>query len=133
MLSVLNFPYQLSTMKNNKILPTLLWLISFITILTLEFSNSTPINERKWWNRELSLTGDFHVKWNSNNKEWLTMEMSTNTNGYVAVGFSPNGGMKDADIVLGWVDRNGEPHLKVWKLIRSVRGVWTAAGRYSFM
>ncbi|XP_037779474.1 LOW QUALITY PROTEIN: MOXD1 homolog 1-like [Penaeus monodon] len=32
------------------------------------------------------------------------------TRGYVGLGFSPNGGMKGADIVLGWVDARGHVH-----------------------
>ncbi|KAF2349352.1 Copper type II ascorbate-dependent monooxygenase N-terminal, partial [Trinorchestia longiramus] len=33
------------------------------------------------------------------------------TRGYVGVGFSPTGGMRGADIILGWVDEAGQPYL----------------------
>lgn len=33
--------------------------------------------------------------------------------GYVGLGFSPNGGMKGADIILGWVDTTGAVLLQV--------------------
>lgn len=33
--------------------------------------------------------------------------------GYVGLGFSPNGGMRGADIVLGWVDAAGKVILHV--------------------
>lgn len=35
------------------------------------------------------------------------------TKGWVGLGFSPNGGMRGADITLGWVDSHGELHVHV--------------------
>lgn len=35
------------------------------------------------------------------------------TQGYVGLGFSPNGGMKGADVVLGWVADDGKVMLQV--------------------
>src|SRR5687767_7571552 len=79
-----------------------------------EYPHPYPnLNTKHWWNREVMLTKDFHVRWNSFDKEWLVLEMSTTTTGYIAIGISPNGGMNHADIVMGWVDANGTAYLKV--------------------
>ncbi|XP_050714984.1 uncharacterized protein LOC126997815 [Eriocheir sinensis] len=41
----------------------------------------------------------------------IDIEVQVGAKGYVALGFSPNGGMKGADIVLGWVDTAGKVFL----------------------
>ena len=81
------------------------------------------INKSNDWVHQFVLDTDTGVslKWKSTEDEnesgslWLTMEMFAPTKGYVGVGFSPHGGMTGADIVLGWVDSNGIPHIKVCK------------------
>lgn len=35
------------------------------------------------------------------------------TKGWFGLGLSPNGGMGGSDIVIGWVDANGQPTLSV--------------------
>ncbi|OXA42075.1 DBH-like monooxygenase protein 1 [Folsomia candida] len=60
---------------------------------------------------KLDLSDDVSVTWNSTDPVWLTMEMTVVGGGYVAVGFSPQGAMTGADMVLGWVDKDGVPHL----------------------
>ncbi|XP_071957735.1 DBH-like monooxygenase protein 1 homolog [Antedon mediterranea] len=52
---------------------------------------------------------DFKLKWRIDGGDIL-LEISADTMGYVAIGFSPNGGMPGSDIVIGWV-RNGQPYL----------------------
>jgi len=65
------------------------------------------------WTNELNFDTDFIVKWDSEDPDFLTMEISGPTTGYVGIGFSPRGDMFDSDIVIGWVDEMGIPHLKV--------------------
>ncbi|XP_064596675.1 DBH-like monooxygenase protein 1 homolog [Liolophura sinensis] len=36
--------------------------------------------------------------------EFIRFKVTVETRGYIGVGFSPNGGMKGSDIVIGWVD-----------------------------
>ncbi|XP_042233945.1 DBH-like monooxygenase protein 1 isoform X2 [Homarus americanus] len=38
----------------------------------------------------------------------IVIEVQVATRGYVGLGFSPNGGMKGADVVIGWVDAQGQ-------------------------
>jgi len=55
---------------------------------------------------ELKKMTGVDLKWNISDPEWIVMEMSSKTNGYVSVGFCSKwvGSMKGCDIVLGWVD-----------------------------
>lgn len=50
--------------------------------------------------------GDFHLDWMVDGSN-LNVKVSAPTEGWVAVGFDPSNKMKDADILIGYVD-NGE-------------------------
>ncbi|XP_066265138.1 DBH-like monooxygenase protein 1 [Branchiostoma lanceolatum] len=54
-------------------------------------------------NAVLDAQGKFHLRWFFD-KERVTFETTVETRGYVALGFSPNGGMANSDIVIGWVE-----------------------------
>ncbi|XP_071958200.1 DBH-like monooxygenase protein 1 homolog [Antedon mediterranea] len=54
----------------------------------------------------LNVEHGVNLKWRVDGEDIL-FEMSAVTRGYVAVGFSPNGGMPGSDIVVGWVN-NGK-------------------------
>jgi hypothetical protein len=45
------------------------------------------------WTHEIKLPAGVHFKWTTLDEEWITMEMSAPTKGYVGIGFSPKGGM----------------------------------------
>ena len=45
----------------------------------------------------------FHLFWTPS-EETIRFEIQVKTQGYVAIGFSPNGGMSGSDIILGWID-----------------------------
>jgi len=63
---------------------------------------------------ELKVYQGVDLKWLSAEEEYLTMEMSSFTKGYISVGFCPKykGSMEGCDIVIGWVDnQNGTAHL----------------------
>lgn len=57
------------------------------------------------WTHSITLDDDGLVtlRWQPRHQEIL-FRVEARTLGYVGVGFSPNGGMDGADIVLGWVD-----------------------------
>jgi len=84
----------------------------FLTVLRSWECQLIPDSFQQW-TQELSLETGMEVRWNSEDRYYLTMEISAPTAGYVAIGFSPSGGMKGSDIVLGWVDRDGIPYLVV--------------------
>ncbi|XP_064597418.1 DBH-like monooxygenase protein 1 [Liolophura sinensis] len=51
----------------------------------------------------LDAGNNYHVSWNFN-EEYFWFQVTVKTLGYVGLGFSPNGGMKGSDIVIGGVD-----------------------------
>lgn len=64
----------------------------------------------------LKVSQGVDLKWISKDDNWVTMEMSSFTKGYVSVGFCSKwkGTMEGCDIVVGWVDnKNATPYLYV--------------------
>ncbi|XP_064213511.1 MOXD1 homolog 1 [Tribolium castaneum] len=58
----------------------------------------------KWTHSEvLDNVGDVVLRWQPRHREIL-FRVEARTKGYVAIGFSPDGGKENADIVMGWVD-----------------------------
>jgi outer membrane protein assembly factor BamB len=57
------------------------------------------------YSRSLSLSGgNLVVHW-SNDDETLQMGLEGRAEGFVAIGFEPTQGMRDADMIMGWVSR----------------------------
>ncbi|KAJ8356721.1 hypothetical protein SKAU_G00195150 [Synaphobranchus kaupii] len=51
------------------------------------------------------------LRWGFNQlQNEITFELTVKTTGWVGLGFSPNGGMAEADIVIGGVAPNGSPY-----------------------
>jgi hypothetical protein len=58
----------------------------------------------QWTHSEiLDNVGDVVLRWQPRHREIL-FRVEARTKGYVAIGFSPDGGKEHADIVMGWVD-----------------------------
>ncbi|ODN04440.1 hypothetical protein Ocin01_02222 [Orchesella cincta] len=92
----------------------LLIILNFVDISVAKF-----IRGKDGWSHEIDLEEEngLRIKWKNspidgNGERWLTMEVFAKTNGYIGLGFSPHGGMAGGDMVVGWVDSNGRPHLK---------------------
>lgn len=61
------------------------------------------------WNHETWLDPHekFHVKWtNDYASKTITFFVEVKTRGWIGFGLSPNGGMKNSDIIIAWVDDN---------------------------
>lgn len=54
----------------------------------------------------------FFWKLLANNDE-IQFEVHAKNLGWVGLGISMSGGMRGADIAMGWVDSNGKPHIRV--------------------
>ncbi|XP_071519152.1 DBH-like monooxygenase protein 1 homolog [Panulirus ornatus] len=66
------------------------------------------------WQQEASLdeTGNVVLFWTADvKKNVLMVEIQGRTLGYVALGISPTGTMEGADLLIGYVDYSGEPHV----------------------
>jgi len=92
------------------------------------------------WTHRLALDPKFHVSWTPSEEE-VTFEIQVGngisaiytlllcvqvaTLGYVSLGFSPNGGMKGADMFLAWIDDHSG------KVIAHVRrGYWPITAHF---
>lgn len=81
------------------------------------FSNSLHANSDDGFTHSANLdtNGDFTAFWRPGAKEKdnFVLEITGRTKGWLGFGFSPNGAMKDADIVLMWFDKNNKPQISV--------------------
>uniref|UniRef100_H2ZCA5 DOMON domain-containing protein n=1 Tax=Ciona savignyi TaxID=51511 RepID=H2ZCA5_CIOSA len=68
-----------------------------------------PPTEEYYKFTTLDIAGNVKLYWKYNDTH-ITLEVHGRTSGWVGIGFSPNGGMRDADIIFGWV-RNGVAHI----------------------
>lgn len=60
-----------------------------------------------WTHHEyLDESGDVVLRWQPRHQE-IAFRLEARTTGFAAVGFSPSGTIKDADMVVGWLDDNG--------------------------
>ena len=73
--------------------------------------NSTPTGSYVNY-VDLKDGGDYRFYWNVTNTA-LIGEIHCRTQGWVAFGLSPNGGMDQSDVVVGWIDANGNTNFTV--------------------
>lgn len=67
-------------------------------------------DSNQWTHSEfLDKNNSILLRWQPRHQEIL-FRVEAKTRGYVGIGFSPNGGMEGADIILGWID-DSPPHL----------------------
>ena len=56
----------------------------------------------------------YHLKWNTDyESESITFLVEVKTKGWVGFGISPNGGMKNSDVVIGWITGEGTTYFHV--------------------
>lgn len=91
-----------------------------LLVFYVHTSSGLSLNTQPNWSNHLDLTeeSDIKFRWvntkpDKDDQRWLIMEVSAKASGYVGVGFSPNGGMIDGDMVIAWMDSDGKPNLKV--------------------
>lgn len=79
-----------------------------------DIGNNNNYELYQWTHADvLDRKGDIVLRWQPRHQEIL-FRVEARTKGYVGIGFSPDGGMEGADIVLGWVDdRSGQGYLLV--------------------
>jgi hypothetical protein len=99
--------------------------IGLVLLANLIFHITALLSSDVKWTHSLLLETGFSVKWDSEDPDFLVMEISAPTTGYLGIGFSPNGDMHDSDIAIAWVDSYGIPHLKVNYLVMIKTSVLT--------
>lgn len=63
------------------------------------------------WKHSAVLDNNFLVLWTPGERD-VTFEIQVKTLGYVGLGFTKDDGGAGADMVIGWVDNNGQVHLQ---------------------
>ena len=64
------------------------------------------------WKHSAVLDNNFLVLWTPGEND-VTFEVQVKTPGYVGFGFTRDDGIEGVDMVIGWVDNNGQVHLQV--------------------
>ncbi|EZA62272.1 MOXD1-like protein [Ooceraea biroi] len=65
------------------------------------------------WKHSAVLDNNFLVLWTPGERD-VTFEIQVKTLGYVGLGFTKDDGRAGADMVIGWVDNNGQVHLQLF-------------------
>ena len=74
----------------------------------------------------------YTLYWNfSTVEQTIRFAVSVQTNGWVGFGISPNGGMVNSDVVIGWVNDDGQAFLQV-SLFHALDLVWLARALHSY-
>jgi hypothetical protein len=83
---------------------------------SIESSKFKPLKPSENYTHNLIIDEDdpdqYVLLWKLLDNSEIQFEVHVRTNGWVGVGFSPNGGMPSSDIVIGWAKGN-EVFLKV--------------------
>lgn len=85
-------------------------LCQFMTLLYL----INVVTSREWKNSAV-LDNNFLVLWTPGERD-IVFEVQVKTQGYVGLGFTRDERHVGADMVIGWVDNNGQVHLQVRNL-----------------
>ena len=67
----------------------------------------------------------YTLYWNfSTVEQTIRFAVSVQTNGWVGFGISPNGGMVNSDVVIGWVNDDGQAFLQVSSFHVPIDLIW---------
>jgi len=88
----------------------------YVTFIILNSVLFLLANE--WRQTTLDPHGKYNLFWNNNDiNKTIIFIAEVQTRGWIGFGLSPNGGMKNSDIVIGWVsDSDGKAFFHVRKL-----------------
>jgi len=75
----------------------------------------------EWRHTELDPYEKYNLYWKTDDtNKIITFIAEVKTRGWIGFGLSPNGGMQNSDIVIGWVsDNDGKPYFHVNITIKS--------------
>jgi hypothetical protein len=84
--------------------------VSVLALLLLPLINANEWIHSSW----LDHYHKYHLKWKTDDRtETITFKVEVQTRGWVGFGISPNGGMKNSDIVIGWIADDGKTYFHV--------------------
>lgn len=89
-----------------------------VLVLVLYEANCLTYDENTYFISHIKLNQQYKVYWNTT-KEDITFKIVVQTDGWVSFGFSANGGMYNADIMMAWKKINGGVEFKDAHIERS--------------
>ena len=96
-----------------------LYFLGFLAVLLLAQVNAhthDELSELYIYKLQLDTDGHYTMFYSyDNDSSMLRIAVLVETTGWIGLGISPNGQMPGSDVVMGWVDRSGEPFLQVCK------------------
>ena len=90
--------------------------LSVVFAFVLSHVSSAKLTDQYYHTAILDPQEKYQLHWTVNRTEKkIYFAVQVNTTGWIGLGFSQglSGQMKGADIVMGWVDKNGTVHFKV--------------------
>ena len=95
--------------------------LSFLAALLLvqvnAHSHSDELSEQYTYNVQLDYEGRYTMFYSYDTElSILRIAVLVETTGWIGLGISPNGQMPRSDVVMGWVDGNGQAFLQVIKI-----------------
>lgn len=90
-----------------------------IGLFVLLVQISVSVHSFNQWDHAVDMNVDYRLLWSINDKE-ITFEVQARTLGYVGFGFSRDGTIYGADVVVGWVDQ-GRAYFQVSILMHQLK------------
>ena len=92
----------------------LLVCLSLFAVLVEANIPSQRLSRQYTYNVQLDNEGRYTMFYSYNRKlSLLRIAVLVQTTGWIGLGISPNGQMPGSDVVMGWVDNNGQAFLQV--------------------
>ncbi|CAF2078555.1 unnamed protein product [Rotaria magnacalcarata] len=90
------------------------WIILSVLIIQKTIAITSPLTPYTSYQFSTELKHNIADLWwiVDENRQEITFELHIKTTGWIALGISPAGGMKGADIGLGWIDSSGQVHFQ---------------------
>ena len=82
------------------------------SIVAFAAEGSTNLHDKYRFSRMLDSVGQYWLYW-SFQEDNISFAVSVQTTGWVGFGLSPNGQMPQSDVVIGWVDAQGQSQFQV--------------------
>ncbi len=88
-------------------------LVLFLVLILHCAVGTHDLNEQYRFSADLSPNYNLHWRFNFE-AGTIAFAVNVSTTGWVGFGLSPNGQMPGSDVIIGWVDNNGEVQFKVY-------------------
>uniref|UniRef100_A0A182YLS1 DOMON domain-containing protein n=1 Tax=Anopheles stephensi TaxID=30069 RepID=A0A182YLS1_ANOST len=85
--------------------------VACAVLVVLVSSSALSLVTGAHWDHAIFLDDDYRLLWSITGQD-ITFEVQVRTHGYVGLGFSKDGTIYGADMVIGWVDQ-GQVHFQV--------------------